>query len=217
MRSLFNPDGPLFSFGEQVFDVMAVSIMWVICCIPIVTIGSATCALYYVAVKQVRKKSGSLLNNYFSSFRDSLRIGIPLTCMILIYITTMVAIIWVVSSMTKNGSLGVIGGYLSFAAKAMLLPLLLVLPFLAPVVSRFSMSIGSLLKLSMVMSLRFLWRTILLLVLIIGSAILLWFIPYFIIALPGVCAVGCSFLIEPVLRKYMPKPDTNEPSPWYWD
>lgn len=217
MRALFNPDSPLFSLGEQLFNIMAVSILWVICCIPIVTIGPATCALYYVTVKQVRKNNGSLLNNFFGSFRDNLRIGIPLTCIVLIYATIMVATVWVLNGKAETGTLGPAGGYLSFAAKALLLPLLLVLPYLAPATSRFSMDIGALLKLSIVMSLRFFWRTILSLVSIAGSAILLWFIPYFIFVLPGVCTLVCSFLIEPALLKYTPKPDANEPTPWYWD
>jgi uncharacterized membrane protein YesL len=216
LRALYNPEGPLFSFGEKLFDIIAVSLLWVICCIPIVTIGPATSSLYYVVVKQVRKDRGSLLKNFFNSFRDGLRTGIPLTCIILIYATTMVATIWVINGMAKNGSLGTASSYLSFAAKALLLPLLLVLPYLAPVLSRFSMGIEVILKLCFVISLRFFWRTILLLVLITGFAILLWLIPYIIIVLPGVCALVCSFLIEPALRKYMPKQDADESIPWYW-
>lgn len=217
MRAIFNPDGPLFLFGEQLFNIMAVSILWAICCIPIVTILPATSALYYVAVKQVRKNNGSLLNNFFNSFRDSLRTGIPLTCIVLIYATTMVAVILTLNGMAKNGTTIPASDSLSFAAKALLLPLLLVLPYLSPVISRFSMGIGAHLKLSIVMSLRFFWRTIPLLVLIAGCVILLWFIPYLIVILPGVCALVCSFLIEPSLRKYMPKPDINEATPWYWE
>jgi uncharacterized membrane protein YesL len=217
LHALFDPDGPLFSLGEQLFDIMVASVLWAICCVPIVTIIPATSALYYVAVKQVRKHNGSLLNNFFESFRDSLRTGIPMTCIVLIYATVMIAAIWELNGMTENGSLGTAGIYLSYAVKALLLSLLLVLPYLAPVISRFSIGIGELLKLSIVLSFRFFWRTILLLALIAGSAILFWFIPYFIFTLPGVCAVVCSFLIEPALRKYMPKCDPNEPVPWYWE
>lgn len=217
LRVLSNPDGPLFSLGERVFDIVAASVLWAVCCIPIVTIIPATSALYYVAVKQVRKNSGSLLGNYFGSFRDSLRIGIPLTCLVLIYATVMVASTWGLNGMTENGSLGSEGIYLTYAALAMLLPLFLVLPYLAPVISRFSIGIGPVLKLSIVLSLRFFWRTLVLLALIAGSAILLWFMPYFIFALPGVCAVVGSFLIEPALRVYMPEHDPNQPVPWYWE
>ena len=217
MRVLFNSDGPLFSLGERLFDIVVASVLWAVCCIPIVTIIPATSALYYVGVKQVRRNSGSLLSNYFGSFRDSLRIGVPLTCMVLIYATIMVAATWTLNGMTETGSLGAEGIYLSYAALAMLLPLLLVLPYLAPVVSRFSIGIRALLKLSIVLSLRFFGRTLALLALIAGSAILLWFIPYFIFALPGTCAVVCSFLIEPALRVYMPERNPNEPVPWYWE
>ena len=214
MRALFNPDGPLFLFGEQVFDIIATSLLWVICCIPIVTIGPATSALYYVIVKQVRKKNGSLINNFFSSFRGSMRAGIPLTCIVLIYATIIAATIWAVNN---NNFLPANSSYLSYVAKALLLPLLFVLPYLAPVLSRFSMGFGEVIRLSIVMSIRFWWRTLLLLVLIAGSAFLLWCTPYLIIGLPGVSALLSSFLIEPALRKYMPKNDTNEPDPWYWE
>lgn len=217
MRVLSDPDGPLFSFGERLFDVVAASVLWAICCLPIVTILPASSALYYVAVKQVRKNSGSLLTNYFGAFRDSLRIGIPLTCMVLIYATVMVAATWILNGMLENGSLGAEGTYLSYTALAMLLPLFLVLPYLSPVISRFSIGIGPLLKLSIVMSIRFFGRTLVLLALIAGSAVLLWFIPYFIFALPGTCAVVSSFLIEPALRAYMPEHDSTESIPWYWE
>jgi uncharacterized membrane protein YesL len=217
LRALFNPDGPLFTLGEQVFDILAVSILWAICCVPIVTIGPATCALYYVTVKQVRKNNGSLLGNFFGSFRDSIRSGIPLTCIVLIYVTVLMAAIWTPYGVVGSGLLGTAGSYLTYAAIALLLPLLLVLPYLAPVMSRFSMGIGAIIKLSLVLSVRFFWRTMVLLAVIAGSALLLWFIPILIIGLPGVCALVCSFLIEPVLRRYMPKPEANEPIPWYWE
>lgn len=217
MPNIFKPDGPIYIFGEKLFDIVAVSILWVLCCIPIITIIPASGALYYVVVKQIRKNNGSLLQNFFGSFRDSLRIGIPLTCIVLIYSTVMFYIIWATSGNVDSGSLGAIGDYLSIAAKVLLIPLLLVLPFLVPVISRFSMSIAAILKLSIVISFRFFWRSILLLALISVSAILLWFIPHTIIALPGISALVSSFLIEPVLRKYMPETDPNDPTPWYWE
>ena len=217
MRALFNTEGPLFSLGEKLFDIMAVSLLWAICCIPIVTIGPATGALYYVAVKQVRKNRGSLLKNYFSSFRDGLRTGIPLTCILLIYVTVIVAVVWAINNMTENGLIGQAGSYLSFAACALLLPFFIILPYLAPILSRFSMAIGPILKLSTVMALRNFWRTLVLLVLIAGTVVLIWFIPYFILILPGACALVCSYLIEPPLRKYTPKPDPDQPIPWYWE
>ena len=103
MRALFNHDGPLFSLGEQLFDIMAASVLWVICCIPVVTFIPATSALYYVAVKQVRKHNGSLLNNFFGSFRDSLRNGIPLSCIVLIYATVIFSVIWELNGLTEKG------------------------------------------------------------------------------------------------------------------
>lgn len=217
MRNLFSPESPLFSFGEQLFDMMAVSVLWAVCCVPIVTIGPATSALYYVIVKQVRRKTGSLWSNFFDSFRENMRIGVPLTSMVLIYTTVMAAIIWAKYVLPESVSSVLAGSFLTYVARVMLLPVLLVLPYLAPVLSRFSIGIGAVLKLSLVMSLRFLGRTIVLLAMVAGSAAVLWFVPFAIFALPGLCALGCSFLMEPVLRNYMPKPDPDQPIPWYWE
>ncbi len=210
---LFKPDGPIFTIGEKLFDIMAVSMLWAVCCIPIVTIGPATGALYYVAVKQVRKDNGTLLRNFFGSFRDSLRVGIPLTCIVLLYITAVAAGIWWLGGMSNGGT----GDYLLFGVKLLLLPPLLILPYLSPILSRFAMSTGNILKLSFVMSLRFLWRTVLLLALIAGTIFLLRLFPYGLFILPGLSALLCSFLIEPALRKYTPEPDADEPTPWYWE
>jgi uncharacterized membrane protein YesL len=217
LRDIFNPNGPFYIYGEQLFNIMVVSLFWAICCIPIVTIIPATSALYYVVVKQIRKNNGSLLNNYFGSFRDNLRIGIPLTSIVLVYATVVIAAIWALNGNVEIGSLGRAGNYLSYAAKAMLLPLLLVIPYLAPVLSRFTVGIKTILQLSIVMAVRFFWRTVLLLVLITASALLLWFAPQVSIVLPALCILICSFLIEPVLRHYMPEHDPNEPTPWYWE
>ena len=50
MRNLFNLDGPLMQLINKVVYSVYLNILWFICCIPIVTIGASTTALFYVTL-----------------------------------------------------------------------------------------------------------------------------------------------------------------------
>ena len=47
--------------------------LWFICCIPIITIGASTTALYYTTLKIVRDEDSSLTRMFFRSFRENFR------------------------------------------------------------------------------------------------------------------------------------------------
>ena len=44
-RSFFNPENPFFRFTGRVLDIMVLSVLWLVCSLPIVTIGPASAAL----------------------------------------------------------------------------------------------------------------------------------------------------------------------------
>lgn len=49
------------------------NLLWLLCCIPIVTIGASTTALYYTSLKIVRGEDHSLAHTFFRSFRENFR------------------------------------------------------------------------------------------------------------------------------------------------
>lgn len=49
------------------------NLLWFICCIPIVTIGASTTALYYSSLKIVRDEDRDLTRMFFHSFRENFR------------------------------------------------------------------------------------------------------------------------------------------------
>ena len=54
MDKNYNSDNLLMQFSDHVSDVIFLSIFGVIGCIPVLTIGTATTALYYAAMKSIR-------------------------------------------------------------------------------------------------------------------------------------------------------------------
>jgi len=73
MGKFFNIDSPLMRFLTRLADMMILNIVFLITCIPVVTIGAAWTALYYVALKMVRDEEGGILRSYFHAFRLNFR------------------------------------------------------------------------------------------------------------------------------------------------
>ena len=55
----------MFGFGgsfvgtvEKIFDIMALGFLWILCSLPVITIGASTTALYYAMVKSVKNNDG---------------------------------------------------------------------------------------------------------------------------------------------------------------
>ena len=73
MGKFFNIDSPLMRFLTKLADLMILNILFLITCMPVVTIGAAWTALYYVAMKMVRDEEGGIVRSYFHAFRLNFR------------------------------------------------------------------------------------------------------------------------------------------------
>lgn len=73
--SFFNLDSPVMRFLTKVADLIILNILFLICCIPIVTIGAASTALYTVTMKSVRDEESYVIRSYFKAFKDNFKIG----------------------------------------------------------------------------------------------------------------------------------------------
>ena len=47
-------DSPIMCGIGKVMDILWLSTLWFLCCLPVVTIGASTTALYYTSVKAIR-------------------------------------------------------------------------------------------------------------------------------------------------------------------
>jgi len=60
-------------------NLILLSCVWLVFCIPVLTIGPATAALYYVVQKMVQGEDPSIFRCFWQSFRDNLKQGLILT------------------------------------------------------------------------------------------------------------------------------------------
>lgn len=84
MGRLFSIDNPVMAYLRKLKDWIVLSILWVLCSVPIITVGAATAALYYVTLKMVKHEDLAVVRSFFKAFKDNLKQGIPLALILLI-------------------------------------------------------------------------------------------------------------------------------------
>lgn len=73
MSNIFNMDGPLFRGLSKVADIMILNIIFLICCIPVVTIGASVTAMSYVTLKMKDGEEGYIFRTFFRSFKQNFK------------------------------------------------------------------------------------------------------------------------------------------------
>lgn len=108
MGGLFDYDSKLFQFLLRVSDLVALSLLWLVCSLPVITIGASTAALYYTAMKLVRQRGDGAVSMFFHSFRQNFRASLPVT-LILLFVGYMLCLDFMLLS-PKYGGSGVFHG-----------------------------------------------------------------------------------------------------------
>lgn len=72
-------------------DLIILNLLFLLCCIPIVTIGPAITAMYYVTMKMVRNEEAYIARSFFKSFKENFKqgLGIWLIALVLIILEFM--------------------------------------------------------------------------------------------------------------------------------
>ena len=70
-------DSPVIAFLNKLTDLVLLNVLWLICSIPVVTMGASTTAMYYVSITSIRLGDGYVVRRFFKSFRDNFRAVTP--------------------------------------------------------------------------------------------------------------------------------------------
>lgn len=71
-----NTDSPVFEFLGTFADFVGLNLLFLITCLPIITIGPALCALFTVTLRESRGEHGYILSTYLKAFKNNLKSGI---------------------------------------------------------------------------------------------------------------------------------------------
>jgi len=199
---------------NRVADLIILNLLCIACCLPVVTIGPAITAMFYVTLKIVRNEECYIIRGFFHSFRDNLKQGIIIH-IIMVFIAAIIFVdmyfCWQIQSSLLLGK--ILFGLFS----ALAVVYFMVFIYIYPLLARFSNTTKNMFLNALLMSIRHLPQTIVILALTIiplmimfsHSIILDWGL--LICALVGFSGLATlsSFLFVNIFDKYTPKKETQ--------
>lgn len=123
-------------------DLLILSVFWVVCSLPLVTIGPATAALYHTVVHCIRGDERNSWGLFFRTFKSNFKVG-ALTSLVVV---PLIAVLVILHEMLYQMALVDNTGYmLYFAYRVFLLLPVGALCYVFPVLSRFTFQVSGLL------------------------------------------------------------------------
>lgn len=80
----FGPDSGFYKFMQTLTDLLKINFLWMLCSLPIVTLGGATIAAFDVAMKLEAQQEGNVGRQFLASFRANFKNGIPYGLLLLL-------------------------------------------------------------------------------------------------------------------------------------
>ena len=65
-----NLDSPVLDYVNTLLSYIVLNLLFILCCIPVITIGPAVAALYAVMLREARREYGYLYRSFLRAFRE---------------------------------------------------------------------------------------------------------------------------------------------------
>lgn len=205
--AIFDPENDLWQFFGRAGDVLGLSACWLVCSLPLVTVGAASTALYDGVVHGVRRKETGVYLRFFRTFKESFKPATLVTLIYLIPFELLLLMTFVSRMYAQAGSAA--AGTIYYAGLV-----LLCLPAAAWVMamaalSRFAFGVKDLAVTGAKLMAAHLPVAFPLGALtVFGAYLTVWLFPLCVPLLffvPGIFALLASLLLERVLKKYEPE------------
>ncbi len=172
----------------KICDLMCLNILWLICSIPIVTIGASTTALYTVVLKMVKNEEGYILKGFFKAFKSNFRQS-TIAWLILLVLGILC---WIDQRLVTafSGTVAMAMNVLLFLVGFILLAVMI---YIFPLIARYENTLSNTFKNAALLSVAKLPYTLVMMaVLIVAIIASLWTGFTLMIAVPLWCFIGVS-------------------------
>ena len=200
--SVFNPENDFWQLIAKFADVLALSVLWMLCSLPVVTLGAATAALYDAAVKCVRGGEKASWRRFLRTFRRELPTAAAAT---VAWGALLLAMIWILRILWAGALADVAGAPVAAAAYFVLLLIPAgALCWMFPILSRFTFRAGALMVTALRFALGYLLQTALIVLVTLAAVLAVRILVVPVLILPCLVVLVWSLLMEPLFRKHAP-------------
>ena len=215
MSKLFDLNSPVMQAMSRLADIVFLSFLWFVCCIPVITIGPSTTAMYFVAMKLAQKEEIRVVPTFLKSFKVNFKQGIVLTLIFLIVGAVLVVDVLYFASPALSDGTGVSlmqGIFLALCVWA-----LCIMFYTFPLQAQFYNPIGRTLRNAAVLSMQkvldtiivFFWNALPLIFVYVSVKLTSSFelvvrmAPIWVLVVPGTIAVLCAKRFVKIFDPYL--------------
>lgn len=177
MRKVFNYDGPFITAMSRVADLLWLNLLYIICCIPIVTIGAANTALYYVTLKMAKDEESYITKSFFKSFIQNLKQATVIWLVFVAIIAVLFSDLYLAAGRSLTGLLSFegINDVILIAVGVMAIIVTFILQYVFAILAQFDNSIFNTVKNAFLISVRHLPYTVLFIVIFVLPHVFIYF------------------------------------------
>lgn len=214
MGGIFSYDSKFTLALHKFADLIIASVLWIVGCLPLLTIGTSTTALYYASIKAVLGE-GTIVKNFFKSYKENLKQSIVVEIILLIVAYIMYVNWKIVFDMAGGGTVFKV---VYFVVLLWLVPIVC---YVFPILARFAFSTKMLFVNAFVLSFQNLPKTIFIVLtsmlpivcLVVRLEYVIKLLPLIVVAAPGLIAFLNATMFIKVFEPYMPKEEAEEETP----
>lgn len=152
LMKFFSVDGGLYKFFSRFWDMVKLNFLWLLCSLPIVTVGVSTIAAYTVTLKMVDDKEGYVARSFFKAFKENIKQGMVIGIITLVCAYALFLDFQLGSKSVAIFVVGILSAYL----------FLMVLIYTYPLLARYDNKLLQTMKNSWLISTRFFGKTFML-------------------------------------------------------
>ncbi|MCI9188557.1 MAG: YesL family protein [Lachnospiraceae bacterium] len=197
MNSLLNPEGKVMIFFTRIAYSAYLNVLWFFCCLPIVTAGASTTALFYVTLKMAKDEEGNVTKSFFRAFRQNFKKATVIWLILLALGIVLALDGYIFYHMRFENAFWAVGTAVFLVALA---AYAIVMMYIFPLLARFENTVKAMFLNSIMLGMRFLLCTVAMAVIyfVMAFVIINVFTPIIIFG-EGLCALLCSHLLSNIM------------------
>lgn len=211
LSSLFDPMSPGWRGFSRIMDLFGLSLCWLVCSLPLVTLGPATTALYDAVYHGVRREEPRVYARFFRTLRAEFKTALLVTLPALA--------LWALSRFLFRLAFAVavggddLAGALAYAYRLLFCVPLAVWLLAMAILSRFDLRPVALVKTAAQLFFLHLPSAAAITLLVLAACRVVSWWPISVSFLPALAALGASFPLERVFAPFQDREPNEEETP----
>lgn len=201
-KRFFDPENTFWHWLTKLPELCALSVLWLVCSLPVVTLVPASAALYDAVARNLRPDEKGIYRRFFRTFKNELGRGI------------LISLLWLVLAALLYLGMQIMITNAEGSALTLIYQIACLLPvgifcWLIPLLSRFVYPFWQLHKNAFIFTVAYLPKTGLMLLILILGLVLCWYVPVLCLPMPALLALLHTIPVERAFEAYMPDEKTD--------